>query len=39
MLASLNIKDIAIIIDKLDIKFYPHLNIITGETGEVSQLS
>ena len=32
MLASLKIKDIAII-DELDIKFCPHLNIITGETG------
>jgi len=32
MLASLRIKDIAII-DELDIKFCPYLNIITGETG------
>jgi len=32
MLASLKIKDIAII-DELDMKFCPHLNIITGETG------
>ena len=32
MLASLKIKDIAII-DELDIRFCPHLNIITGETG------
>ena len=32
MLASLRIKDIAII-DELDIKFCPHLNITTGETG------
>jgi len=31
MLASLKIKDIAII-DELDIKFCPHLNIITGVT-------
>jgi len=35
MLASLKIKDIAII-DELDIKFCPHLNIITGETGALT---
>jgi len=35
MLASLKIKDIAII-DELDIKFCPHLNIITGETGQIA---
>jgi len=35
MLASLKIKDIAII-DELDIKFCPHLNIITGETEQIA---
>ena len=35
MLASLKIKDIAII-DELDISFCPHLNIITGETGQIA---
>jgi len=34
MLASLKIKDIAIM-DELDIKLCPHLNIITGVTGMV----
>ena len=35
MIGSLKIKDIAII-DELNIKFCPYLNIITGETGQIA---